>query len=438
MIETICALATPPARAALALIRISGPSARFVIEAMSGQRMSHRHPLLSILKRPDGAIVDEAVATFFQGPNSYTGEDLVEITCHGNPIIVEEIIREIVSRETVRPAEAGEFTRRALANGKLALDQVEALDLVLNGTSRRTIEFGLKAKMEGLAGSVADVSERLLDLLTQVESQLDFSDEEVGTRDSKALAARARALSEELARWAGAFSAYKHLFQSWTVCLAGPANVGKSTLFNKITQTSKAIVYETPGTTRDPIEHVVDWNGFPILFIDTAGVRVSDDPVENLGVERAMLAIKRADIVLWIDDRGNPPPPVVKEVLAKKRWLPVRSKADLNIAGDLGDCLAVSAHSGAGLERLHRAVLPEEAPLDGIPHRPLFSERQYQLISLAADDLKKAADLMDGGEYLDLCGEHIRSAASRAQELTGPLPTDRILKEIFARFCIGK
>ena len=232
-IDSICALSTPNGRAALGVIRISGPKTSTILEESFGKVPEARVASFGVLKDLGGRPLDEVVVTYFPGPNSYTGEDLAEISCHGNPSVVAEIMSYIVSRET-RIAEPGEFTRRALANGKLSLDQVESLDMILNSPSSKGARLAVRAKLSGLAGPVEEFSEDLKLLLSDLQSQLDFSDEEAGDFDKARVTESIDSLVAKLKSWLGAFRANRSFFEKWTVAIVGPTNSGKSTLFNTL------------------------------------------------------------------------------------------------------------------------------------------------------------------------------------------------------------
>ncbi|MDB5037411.1 MAG: tRNA modification GTPase MnmE [Bacteriovoracaceae bacterium] len=444
MVDTICALSTPWGRSALGLIRISGPNSIRVVETMGAINLIPRSPAVVVLRDQSDKPIDECLVTFFKAPNSYTGEDLIEIGAHGNPLILQKLVDEFVSRETIRLAEPGEFTSRALANGKMSLDQVESLDWILNSASLEGIRRGLSTKLLGLSSTTAEVSGQFLELLTLVQSQLDFSEEETGSIDRKNIETRVEVLLEGLKKWAESFDINKHLLENWVVALVGPPNSGKSSLFNKLIGQKKAIEFDQPGTTRDSIEHIIEMDGVGIVLIDTAGIRISNDPIEKIGIEKTHEAIKRADVVCWVDDEaGQLPPADLLIQNGNKKWLNILSKADLDRKLEKKGSeqfISVSSRSEFGIEKLRKALLPER---DVSIHEssgwvPLTSKRQRALVGFAGEQLAASIEDLRSGQYLDMTAERLLSASRAIQGIVEPPKNDDVLKEIFSRFCIGK
>lgn len=435
--HTICALSTPYGRSAIALIRISGPDARAIIAEMTGHEPIHRNSIPSSLRSRSGELLDEVVSTFFQGPNSYTGEDVVEIACHGNPKIVEGLLNEIVSRGT-RLAEPGEFTRRALASGKLTIDQVEALDVVLNATTLTGARMGLRAKTDGLGKAVSEISERLLELRVQVESQLDFSEAEVGAYDPKEILRAIFALESKLRAWTLSYESHRHLFGRWVVALVGKPNSGKSSLFNALIGDSKAIVYDQPGTTRDYLTHELEIEGAAVTLIDTAGIREKPDTVEGLGIAKTFEIMGQAEVICWVDEDGLPPADQLKSNFSEKRWVLVGSKADL-FKKQLHGPIAVSSKAGTGLSDLRLAIIPSSVG-DGVEldWAPLTSKRQYHQVQDGIKHLIVARQTLNSGHRLDMVAHEVGLAAESINSLVDRVPPEGVIQSIFARFCIGK
>jgi tRNA modification GTPase len=441
MVDTICAISTPPGRAALGLIRISGPAARMVTEQMAGQaELPIRNPYLVTLKNGHGQILDEALVTYFQGPNSYTGEDLVEISAHGNPLILERIVAEIVSRGTIRLAEPGEFTSRALANGKMTVDQVEALDWILNASTMDGVRRGLQSKITGLGHSTQELTERFLAVVAVLQSQLDFSEEEVGDFERGSLLGELREIESRLQSWSSDYDRNRHLYQKRMIVLAGPPNSGKSSLFNRLIGSEKAIVYDEPGTTRDFLEHAIEIQGVEYLFVDTAGIRSTENPIELLGVRRSKELLTKADVICWLSEAGELPPLDLKEAHISKPWVLVRSKADLadTKKGDGADWINVSSLNGDGVKDFIARIRPIGDNSDFNLPTPLTSERQRAIVAASLARIQKAVKLLEQSEYLDMVTEQVLAAAKELNALVDPPENNDVLKHIFARFCIGK
>ena len=436
-VDTICALSTPLGRAALALIRVSGPRVRNIAQILCRRPLKPRQPSLQKLQNSEGQILDEAVLTFFEAPHSYTGEDMLEISCHGNPVIVEQIIDCLVSRET-RLAEPGEFTRRALANQKMGLHEVESLDLILNAPSKMGVRKALESKLGGISTQSNLLREKIFDLMVEMQSQLDFTEEDVGQLERERLAAALKEIEIGLSGWASSFKSSRGMLSSWLVALVGPPNSGKSTLFNALVGLNKAIVYDQPGTTRDYLEHELEMNGYAVRLVDTAGIRENPEEIERIGIEKSLEMMKAADLICWVSE-GIPPPSELKDRFASKNWLSVHSKADCYPHENGKAGLRVSALSGQGMQDLKSAILPSAFRAgEGYEGVLLTSERQTLLVMEACELMRGAGDDLKGGGELDLVVEKVLQASKRLEEVTGGLPTEAVLRGIFARFCIGK
>lgn len=436
--ETICALSTPMGHSALGLIRISGPKSSKILKDLAGILPEPRVSRLCILKNHRSEVIDEVVATFYPGPHSYTGEDMVEISAHGNPLILDEIIAEIVSRET-RGAEAGEFTRRALANGKLSIDQVESLDWVLNSSTREGVKLGLRSKVEGLSGSVEEIRGLFLDLKVQIEAQLDFSEAEVGELDKVQIIKTADELRFKIEAWAKAFDIHKYLLNSWTVALIGPPNSGKSSLFNALVGSDRAIVFDQPGTTRDFLHQSIKIDGLPVTLIDTAGIRNNADPIEAIGIQKTYEAMKGADLICWVTDSSEGAPPELLSKHSSKKWLLIRSKSDLGGRAP-EKFISISVKTGDGVNEFRKLMLPTQKEADALTEDwlPLTSGRQRDLVLSAADCLLSMSEDLRAGKYLDLSSQWVDKAQRQLSQIIDSVPNEDVIGAIFSRFCIGK
>lgn len=462
--DLIVARATAPGPSAIAVIRVDGAGAAeltrrvFVPNAARGPADLPRRAVLGHWvdpQRPD-APLDEGLAIFFRGPNSYTGNDLVEFQCHGGAAVARELIALIV-RMGARPAEPGEFTRRAFLNGRMDLARAEAVADIIQAETAAAA----RAAQAGLAGGLSDEIERLRQILivlgAEIEARIDFPDEDLGAADLDRLGG---AFGEALAGLDGLLATGRRgrlLRRGATVALFGPPNVGKSSLLNALAREERAIVTPHPGTTRDTLECVVDLAGIPVTLIDTAGLREAEDPIERLGVERARRALLAADLAIELRDATGGIGPL-RAAVERVPDLIVENKADL-AAGWAGahlhganqnaiqGAIRISALTGQGLEELERAIVAALSGEDdfGNAHaagaareRVAVNERQAALIVAARGSLAEARAAWDAGAGGELVMIDLREALGRLDETLGIGPHEAILDHVFSRFCLGK
>lgn len=430
--DTIFALATPPGRSALAVFRISGRRAGEVLDIFTrrGRLMPRVAVLRPIFHPGTGEKIDQAVATYFRGPASFTGEDLVELSVHGSRGVIAAVTSALLAMDGVRSAEPGEFTRRAYLAGKFDLDQAEAIaDLIDSDT-----EFQRRQAMRLLGGDLGRTAEgwrsRLLDIAGELESALDFSDEgDVQEADNENLARKARILREEISRAIAASGRSLALREGFTVVIAGPPNVGKSTLFNKLAGSELAIVTEFAGTTRDLLKVELDLDGVPVTIIDSAGVRVSDDPIEQIGIERAKAAAASADLVLWLHTEGIGGDDDDAD-------LAVWSKADLFPAP--GGALAVSSNDSDSISHLVSVIRERALSVVGDGSEGLLARsRHLEALRNCLDGLERF-EALSRSNQLELAAEECRYVNSCLGRLSGSYEAEDVLGAIFTRFCIGK
>lgn len=437
--ETICALSSGKDKAAIAVIRLSGPKSIHVLDRLSKKELNLQPRLATKLKiySSDGAILDEVVATYFKGPASYTGEDVLEICCHGNPVIVARILDEIVSHET-RLAGPGEFTQRAIVNGKMSVSEAESLNWVLNSRSKRGIELGLRAKLGGVGIQVKELAAELVTILSVVESQLDFPEHEVGQVDVQGLKESLSKVLLDLESWAQSFKKHKNLLDKYSVAIVGPPNSGKSSLFNKLLGLEKAIVFDQPGTTRDTLEQILTIEGNELFLVDTAGIRETENPIEQLGISKSREVISQANLVCWVSEEAEMPPKAILDRFSDKDWVFVASKADLQSSNKKNDAfIYTSSVSSEGIEELKAKVFGQ---MDGFSElmSPLTSERQAQHIVKAASFIEEAIKRLDTDEYLEWIAEALREASKNLELVVGEIPSELVLRKILSQFCIGK
>lgn len=426
----------PPA--AIGVVRVSGPQAGVALKALAGRLPEPRHASLAALKDNNGTPLDRALILWFPGPATATGEDLAELHLHGGRAVVAAVEAALGAMPGVRPAVAGEFTRRAFDNGRIDLAEAEGLaDLLAAETeSQRVQALGMAS------GHVSRAVERwqdgLLVLMAGAEAELNFADEddvEVGEAVAQRLIAGMAALSEELGEWLTRPAA-EVISEGLSVVIAGPPNAGKSTLINALAQRELAIVSPVAGTTRDVIETPLALDGIAMRFSDTAGLRGEGaDEIEAIGIDRARAAVERADILLWL----GPP----KEAPVHPRCITIAAQAD-RWSGDAAagaraaHCdLTLSATTGEGMDKLHRYIVDMARTL--LPREGEAALRQRQRIALAeARDWLTIEPGSQEASDLILLAERLRLAATALDRITGRAGVEEMLDALFGRFCIGK
>ena len=435
---TIFALATGGRKAALAVFRISGQRTGEVVRKIAGSvDLPERKATLRTLRDPaSAAVIDQGLITWFKGPASFTGEDVVEISVTGGRAVVAAMIRALRTVPGMRPADPGEFAYRALLNGKLDLSSVEGLaDLIDAETEQQRVQ-AQKVAGGALWRECEAIRESLIDALVGVEAQIDFSEEEdVGPRLGDSVKEAIKKSKTRIESALATASNAMKLRDGFLVVLAGPPNVGKSTLMNALVGRDVSITSAAAGTTRDLVETFMDVKGLPIVFVDSAGVRESSDPVEREGIERALSRAGGADLVLWLhDDR-----PFVRAPFVSEAILEVRTKADIKAAGGghlpAPASLSVCAIKGEGIDELLEVIVGyAERSMVGAEPRILIGERQR----LMFEDARQALCAAWEADEPELIAEDIRHAVSAIERVTGRAGTEDVLDLIFSRMCIGK
>ena len=428
--DTIAAVATPSGRGGIGVVRVSGPAARRVAEAVLGQVPAARQATHAIFRDARGDPLDEGIALFFAAPHSYTGEDVLELQGHGGPVVMQTLLAACLDAGA-RIAEPGEFTRRAFLEGKLDLAQAEAVADLIDAASRQAQRSALRSLSGEFSAAIAKLQSQLIELRALTEAMLDFPEEEVEHLHRDDAAARLesvrRALADVLAK-----SRRGSLLRSGIhVVLAGRPNVGKSSLLNRLAGTERAIVTPIPGTTRDALREPVQIAGVPLVLVDTAGLRVSSDVVEQLGIERAQRELAEADVVLAVYDVTGDLT-ALADLPPRAARIDVYNKSDLAAAPE--GALAVSAKTGQGLERLQAAILSAAGWSDTGESVFLARERHLRALESARGHL----DAATRETRWELFAEELRLAHVALGAITGEVVADDLLGEIFARFCIGK
>lgn len=429
MSDTIFALSSGTPPAGIAVIRISGPQAGHALKALCGKALPEaRRAVLRRLHHPQSDdLLDRAMVIWLPGPHNATGEDTAELYCHGGRAVVQAVEGALASLAGLRRAEAGEFTRRAFANGNMDLAEAEALSDLLFAETEMQRRHALRQSEGLLSRAVQGWRDIVLKASAMVEADLDFADEDdVPPHQRSLLDNILHGLKSDIIN---ALSAppTERLKDGVRVIIAGPPNSGKSTLFNLLVQREAAIVTDIAGTTRDLIEAPIALDGVPLVMIDTAGLHeAGEDRVEAIGMDRARAAIAAADILLWLGDAALMPD--------HPHSLCIAAKADVQSSNSCADVLSLSAHTGQGIDRLKQHILRHAKSLLPEPDAPSYNARQRERLKALADALDAALLAQD----MLIVGEELRNARNALDAITGRVHTEDMLDALFGKFCIGK
>ena len=459
--NTICAIATAPG-GAIGIIRVSGEDAIDIVDRVfvpigSKKSLKERKPYsLAFGNIVDGGnTIDEVLMSVFRAPHSYTGENAVEISCHGSAYILKNVMRVLVDNGC-QPAGPGEFTQRAFLNGKMDLSQAEAVADLISSTNKATHDMALSQLKGHFSNSLAELRDQLLHMTSLLELELDFSDhEELEFADRSELQQLAQTIMTHITTLVHSFEIGNALKHGIPVAIVGKTNVGKSTLLNRLLNEDKAIVSDVHGTTRDYIEDTTNIDGIDFRFVDTAGIRATDDVVESIGIERTYQKLSEARIILWIVDAMptvNEMADIKRRVIGKKIILVV-NKADCveNISAinekdiatffDNVQTVKISAKFGTNIECLEKLIV-EAADIPQISESDIIvtSVRHYNALKSAKDNLQRVLDAMKTGLSGDLIAEDLRIVIDNLSDITGKgrISSQETLNTIFSEFCIGK
>jgi tRNA modification GTPase len=450
--ETIIAIATPVGRSGIGVVRMSGTKVRAIAERFfrphtANATLEHRSALVGTWVDASGLSIDEVVLTFFRSPQSYTGEDVVEISAHGNPLALRRIVETAISAES-RMAEPGEFTLRAVAQGKMDLLQAEAVRDFIEAQTERQAKTAMRQMEGSLSKHLRPIKEKLIDVIARLEAGIDFAEDDVDVPPNDVIGRSIEPIVADLRGIEQTFEYGKMLHRGLQVAILGKPNVGKSSLFNQLIAQDRAIVTDIPGTTRDVLTETVNLDGIPLRFADTAGVRHTTDRVESIGVSRAFETLADADLALVVldgsasiheDDRH------VLEKTADMRHVIVINKADLPQTLDTAPLngaprVFVSAKTGQGVDHLRdtlRAFLMESQPhlADDLV---LTDVRHHEAISRSLRSFDAARKALKSQVPHEMVLLDLYAGLSALNELTGEVVTEDILDRIFSTFCIGK
>ncbi|MBB6145710.1 tRNA modification GTPase [Silvibacterium bohemicum] len=447
--ETIVAISTPPGRGGIGIVRLSGPHALEIANALLTLRSPLAHALARFAEIHDpesNSKLDEAIATWFAKPKSYTGEDLIEIAAHGSPVILELLVR-LALQHGARLARPGEFTERAFLSGRIDLTQAEAVrDLIESQTlyqARTAAE-----QMDGaLSRRIRPVKQTLVELIAVLEAGIDFAEDDVDLMPDAEIVTRIDTISVDLEKLARSFEHGRIVHSGLTMAIVGRPNVGKSSLFNRLVERERAIVTATPGTTRDLVTERVSLGGIPLELVDTAGLRESTDEAESIGIQKSREALADADLVLVVIEAGVPlreDEAQIIQSLAGRKALIVRNKIDLDLEDNaVGEStmavVGTSARTGQGIDDLRAALLSMvRAPTGESESGILTNLRQHQAVTEALSGLVAAEEAVARKTPHEMLLLDLYSTLRQLDSLTGETTADDILNRIFSTFCIGK
>jgi tRNA modification GTPase len=453
---TICALATHPGMAAIAVVRVSGPEAFSIVDKIfkpyGGKKLlsAEAYSILFGKMERSGVKLDEVLVSVFRGPHSYTGEDTLEISCHGSTFIQQEILQWLYTAGAI-PAQPGEFTLRAFLNGKIDLSQAEAVADLIASQNPAAHALAIKQLRGGFGDEIRRLRTELLNFLALVELELDFSTEDVEFANREQLQQLVNTLLVVINRLRDSYAMGNVLKQGVPVSIVGKPNAGKSTLLNALLKEDRAIVSPIAGTTRDTVEDVLVLGGVAFRFIDTAGLRETDDLVEQIGIERSYKSIRQASLILLLVDAADLSSGealeqyrrVAEQALPEAQIQVLCNKIDQQtfqgqVPEEMGNILMLSAKEGVGLEQLEEALLDYVSNAREHGDHLVSNARHYSALSKASEALQQVLNGLALGLPGDLLSRDLRDTLDALSEITGEVTHDEVLGTIFGKFCIGK
>jgi tRNA modification GTPase len=456
--DTIAAIATPPGTGGIGIIRASGPDAERIGHALFQPRkareafQSHRLYHGEIICPATGRILDEVLVAFLRAPHSFTGEETLEIHCHGGSLVLEEVLQAVL-RSGARPAEPGEFTRRAFLNGRIDLSQAEAVQEMISARTRRGLDLAIGHLHGDLSRATGELRASILDILTLLEAEIDFQEEDgIDAAPREGLLDQLRGITARIEELTASYGEGRIVRDGARVVITGKANVGKSSLFNRLLGEKRAIVTPHAGTTRDFIEESVSIRGVPVRFVDTAGIRESQDPIEKEGIDLVWQQASAADVVVILLDGSGPLTPEDRGLIEANRGRNVVvaiNKSDLTRVLDRGslpeelsrrEIVWVSAKTGDGIAAFRDAVHSAVSRSAGECHTDtiLTNLRHKVALERAFSSLRTAEQGLSGGLSPEFIAFDLREALGALGEITGQTVTEEVLDRIFSTFCIGK
>lgn len=447
--DTIAAIATPAGEGALAIVRLSGPAASEIAgQLLPAAKLEERRATYGRLVGSDGKLIDLVVAIFYRSPASYTGEDMIEIICHGGRMIPDMVLRAACAAGA-RPAQAGEFTLRAFLNGKLDLTRAEAIDTIIKANTEKGCEIAAGNLAGRLQERLGKIEDKLFELVTIIEAQIDFNDDEISRLPKSQVNETLQSVADEMKDLLGTYDFGRLASGEATVAIIGEVNTGKSTLFNALLKSDRAITSPDPGTTRDYISDYINIDGYIVKLTDTAGFRDEAGPIESIGISRTQEQIERSDLLLFtvdgtigLTDKSK----MVLDSLHNRKYLLVVTKIDLfggreikvDYFTNADKIVKVSAKFGHGIDDLRNRIsgmlLLRSQNNSGI----LLSQRQYMAAQKAYNHVIRAQYFLGQNEPEEILAIELRAALDCFAEILGKVTSDDILNAIFGKFCIGK
>jgi tRNA modification GTPase len=440
--DTIVAISTPPGRAGIGIVRLSGSRSRAIAADILRFPSAHTWKpwtaSLASLLDDLGEVIDRVVVTYFEAPRSYTAEDVIEIACHGSPVVLRYCIERAVLAGA-RPAEPGEFTLRGYVNGRIDLPQAEAVRDLIDATTIYQAKVASQQIEGAVSRRIAPFKEQLLELISLLEAGIDFAEDDIDVAPDVEILRRLAPIREGLNRLVRSFAYGKLVHEGFTLAIVGRPNVGKSSLFNRLLEQDRAIVTEIPGTTRDTISETASLNGIPVRFVDTAGIREGEDRVEQLGIERSYQAMADADLTLVVIDASESLQPDDHLLLNRAvRRLMIANKIDLARQPLPEGWLPVSALTGEGIDALRSGIVAAIAPEIDQEAGFITSVRHEALLRESLEALGNAVNAIAAKIPHEMLLLDLYSALRPIDAITGATTADDILNRIFSTFCIGK
>lgn len=448
--DTIVALSTPHGRSGIGVIRLSGPASLAITRTLVGDEKFTPEPnkvfLKAIRDYETKDVLDQSLITYFKAPHSFTGEDIIELSCHGSPVILQTLIKNILAIDA-RLADPGEFTLRALSNKRINLSQAEAVRDLIDAQTEAAAKQAARQLRGELSAYLQPVKDSLLEIIVQLESRLEFVEDDLPELAAEQISQQLQELCQRVSLLALTFQSGRLLRDGLKVALVGRPNVGKSSLFNSLLASDRAIVTDIPGTTRDSLSEFINIKGIPVLLTDTAGIRVSSDIIESIGVERTRRAIDEADLIVVVLDGSQELTgddfDIISEIANLKHIFAVNKcdlKADSKILlDDQTQKVAISAKTGQGLDKLRSVILEPFSAIEATNSGLMITEiRHFDLLKRTVFELESSLDLLHqrASEELTLLGLH--NSLMFLGQISGETTPDEVLGMIFSTFCIGK
>ena len=448
--DTICAIATPPGCGGLGVVRISGPAARDILAELWRGKVKVadfkiRQLYLGELVDQPNEVVDQIMAVFMPGPQTYTGDNVVELSCHGAPVILQRVLKLCIAAGA-RLAQPGEFTRRAFLKGKLDLAQAEAVAALIHSSSEQAARQAQEQLAGRLSQEVSHLHDELTNLRAFVEATIDFPEEDIEMIEHEGIAKKLQPIKQRIEHLSQSYQRGRAIVDGIRVAIVGQPNVGKSSLLNRLSGTERAIVHDAPGTTRDTIELSINLDGFIYHLIDTAGIREGVDHVEQIGVGRSEQAIAQADLVMLVLDASKNLEQKDKQILAKlknKNYIKCINKIDLGINSEWREdegAILLSAKTGEGIDTLFAKLKAASSPIfaNESSSAVVTNLRHKESLDQSAKALQQASACIAKRESAEFCAHHLQASQTALCNIIGRDVSEEVLAKIFGEFCIGK